>query len=127
MNTFTQAICLALAMGADAFAPSTGFFGTRSVALEGRASSAAQSRFDRKKESYKGEVKDVDASLSGFSYDDFQSYLEKQTYSFGRGDVVRGTVVQFEYQGALVDIGAKVSLFGAEHGYTKAPSFEGSW
>jgi hypothetical protein len=67
------------------------------------------SKFDRKKEEYKGEVKSVDPALSGFSYDDFGSYLEKQTYSFGRGDVVRGTVVQFEYQGALVDIGAKVS------------------
>jgi len=111
MNGFTQALCLALAMGADAFAPSTGFFGTRSVALEARASSAAQNRFDRKKEEYMGEVKTVDPALSGFSYEDFGSYLEKQTYSFGRGDVVKGTVVQFEYQGALIDIGAKSAAF----------------
>ena len=109
MNGFTQALCLALALGADAFAPSTGFFGTRSVSLEARASSTAQSRFDRKKETYKGEVKTVDAEATGFSYNDFGSYLEKQTYTFGRGDVVKGTVVQFEYQGALIDIGAKVS------------------
>lgn len=124
MNGFTQALCLALAMGADAFAPSTGFFGTRSVALEARASSGAMSKFDRKKEEYKGEVKSVDPALSGFSYDDFGSYLEKQTYSFGRGDVVRGTVVQFEYQGALVDIGAKVSR---ALGDANAPQRIGIW
>jgi small subunit ribosomal protein S1 len=69
------------------------------------------SRFDRLKKNYKGPK--VVSSTEGlnFSYDDFDAAVALTTYSFNRNDVVKGTIVQYENGGAIVDIGAKASAF----------------
>ena len=69
------------------------------------------SRFDRLKKNYKGPK--VVSSTEGldFSYDDFDKAVALTTYSFNRNDVVKGTIVQYENGGAIVDIGAKASAF----------------
>jgi small subunit ribosomal protein S1 len=50
-------------------------------------------------------------SPDALSYDEFSAALAAQEYNFARGSSVMGTVVQYEYRGALVDIGAKSSAF----------------
>jgi small subunit ribosomal protein S1 len=71
-------------------------------------------RFDRIKAHYKGpQIKidpDVEAEV-GFSYSDFGDAVASTDYSFNRNDVVKGTVVQYEKGGCIVDIGAKASAF----------------
>lgn len=69
------------------------------------------SRFDRLKKNYKGPQ--VVASTEGldFSYDDFAKAVEETDYSFNRNDVVKGSIVQYDNGGAIVDIGAKASAF----------------
>lgn len=81
--------------------------------------SAAATRFDRIKANWKGAVQtvleeEVEEGEDQFSYGDFESFLDEQKYQFGRGDVVKGTVVQFEYQGALIDIGSKVIIISSK-------------
>lgn len=69
-------------------------------------------RFDRLKQKYKG-VSNVldDVSDLPFSYDDFEAAVQATEYSFNRNDIVKGTIVQYDSQGAIVDIGAKASAF----------------
>merc|ERR1719502_399934 len=68
-------------------------------------------KFERISARWKGEKKVLDADKAGFSYEDFEASLGDTSCAFSRGDVVSGRVVQFEYQGALVDIGAKSAAF----------------
>mmetsp|Transcript_40404 Transcript_40404/g.59072 ORF Transcript_40404/g.59072 Transcript_40404/m.59072 type:complete len:417 (-) Transcript_40404:220-1470(-) len=69
------------------------------------------SRFDRLKAAYKGpQIVKNDEGLD-FSYDDFDSAVEATDYAFNRNDVVKGTVVQYDNGGCIVDIGAKASAF----------------
>merc|ERR1719502_714227 len=68
-------------------------------------------KFERISARWKGEKKVLDADKAGFSYEDFEASLGDTSCAFARGDVVSGKVVQYEYQGALVDIGAKSAAF----------------
>ncbi|CAM9538396.1 unnamed protein product, partial [Hapterophycus canaliculatus] len=68
-------------------------------------------RFDRIKEAYKGVTTALDLSEETAAYDDFQSLLTDHKVSFERGEVVKGTVIQFEPAGALIDIGAKATAY----------------
>ncbi|KAL3822148.1 hypothetical protein ACHAXA_011693 [Cyclostephanos tholiformis] len=74
------------------------------------------SRFDRIKAKYKGPQVDRNANTDemndvGFTYANFDEAVSNVDYSFNRNDVVRGTVVQYERGGCIVDIGAKASAF----------------
>lgn len=71
------------------------------------------SRFERIAAKWRGDKKAVvvDEAQLGFSYDQFDAYLAEREYAFKRGDVVSGRVVQYQFQGALVDIGAKSAAF----------------
>jgi small subunit ribosomal protein S1 len=104
------AVILSSLPSALAFLPASRWIPVRDVAVSARQSNA-MSKFDRLKSNFKGEVMTVTPEEAGFGYSDFNTFLDKQVYSFGRGDIVKGTVVQFEYQGALVDIGSKSAAF----------------
>ena len=69
------------------------------------------SRFDRLKRNYKGPQIVSSTEGLGFTYDDFDKAVAETEYSFNRNDVVKGTIVQYENGGAIVDIGAKASAF----------------
>ncbi|CAM9094353.1 unnamed protein product [Phaeothamnion confervicola] len=69
------------------------------------------SRFERMKQKWKGVTNKVEPAEVGVSYEDFEGLLKDRQVSFGRGETVRGVVVQYEHQGALVDIGAKASAY----------------
>jgi len=68
-------------------------------------------RFDRLKKNYKGPATMVDTSEVEFSYEDFDAAVQATSYAFNRNDIVKGTVVQYEQGGGIVDIGAKASAF----------------
>ena len=71
-------------------------------------------RFDRLKATYKGPKVRLDPDIEaevGFSYDAFDTAVAATDYSFNRNDVVKGTVVQYDKGGCIVDIGAKASAF----------------
>eukprot|EP00588_Corethron_pennatum_P025050 CAMPEP_0194336528 /NCGR_PEP_ID=MMETSP0171-20130528/73254_1 /TAXON_ID=218684 /ORGANISM="Corethron pennatum, Strain L29A3" /LENGTH=406 /DNA_ID=CAMNT_0039100015 /DNA_START=162 /DNA_END=1382 /DNA_ORIENTATION=+ len=70
-----------------------------------------RSRFDRLKANYKGFMNPVNEEFKDFTYDDFASVLETSLVAFNRNDIVKGTVVQYEKAGALIDIGAKSSAY----------------
>jgi len=103
----TTALVLSMAMGANAFAPSM------PATQSSTALNAAEvlSRFDRLKKNYKGVQLVTSAEGLGFSYDDFEKAVAETDYSFNRNDVVKGTVVQYDNGGCIVDIGAKASAF----------------
>ena len=71
-------------------------------------------RFDHIKMNYKGPqiqiTPEVEAEV-GFSYASFDEAVAATDYSFNRNDVVKGTIVQYEKGGCIVDIGAKTSAF----------------
>ncbi len=46
-------------------------------------------------------------NASSFSMDDFARALEKYDYEFAKGQLVKGTVVQYDSDGAYIDIGGK--------------------
>ena len=68
-------------------------------------------RFDRLKAQYKGPRAEVNDAGLDFSYADFDDAVANTEYAFNRNDVVKGTVVQHDVSGAIVDIGAKASAF----------------
>jgi small subunit ribosomal protein S1 len=71
-------------------------------------------RFDRIKAKYKGPQIKISPEIEsdvGFSYASFDEAVAAVDYSFNRNDVVRGTVVQYDRGGCIVDIGAKASAF----------------
>jgi small subunit ribosomal protein S1 len=73
-----------------------------------------QTRFDRIKAKYKGPRIDITSDVEsevGFSYAAFDDAVAATDYAFNRNDVVKGTVVQYDKGGCIVDIGAKASAF----------------
>ena len=71
-------------------------------------------RFDRIKAKYKGPKLEISSDIEsevGFSYSAFDDAVAATDYSFNRNDVVKGTVVQYDKGGCIVDIGAKASAF----------------
>ncbi len=44
---------------------------------------------------------------ASFSMDDFAKALEKYDYEFAKGQIVKGTVIQYDAEGAYIDIGGK--------------------
>jgi len=71
-------------------------------------------RFDRIKAKYKGPRVEVSSGIEeevGFSYSSFDEAVAATDYAFNRNDVVKGTVVQYDKGGCIVDIGAKASAF----------------
>jgi len=71
-------------------------------------------RFDRIKANYKGPKIELSSGIEdevGFSYESFDEAVAATDYSFNRNDVVKGTVVQYDKGGCVVDIGAKSSAF----------------
>ena len=46
-------------------------------------------------------------NAASFSMDDFAQALEKYDYEFAKGQIVKGTVVQHDSEGAYVDVGGK--------------------
>ncbi|CAM9160283.1 unnamed protein product [Choristocarpus tenellus] len=70
-----------------------------------------ETRFDRIKRNWKGLDSLVDVSEVEESYGDFDDLLGDEKVNFERGETVVGTVVQFEHEGALIDIGAKSTAY----------------
>lgn len=85
--------------------------GTEGGDGDGATAVEPSNRFDRIKESYKGVASALDLSEEASAYEDFASLLGDHKVSFIKGEVVTGTVVQFEPTGALVDIGAKATAY----------------
>uniref|UniRef100_A0A7S2SEK7 S1 motif domain-containing protein n=1 Tax=Rhizochromulina marina TaxID=1034831 RepID=A0A7S2SEK7_9STRA len=75
------------------------------------SAAAPLTKWDRMSTNWKGARRTANLDKAGFGYDEFSTFLEGQDYKFARGDVITGTVVQFDFQGALVDIGAKAAAF----------------
>lgn len=79
------------------------------------SATAQLNRFERLKKSYKGPQSLAPPPSPGdeldFSYEDFNDAVEATDYAFNRNDVVKGTVVQYDNGGCIVDIGAKASAF----------------
>lgn len=109
----TIAIAALVAGGASAFtAPPT--FGVTTQSGSSLASTAVApqpTRFDRLKKNYKGPRVEVSDDGLDFSYSDFDAAVEATDYAFNRNDIVKGTVVQYDNGGCIVDIGAKASAF----------------
>lgn len=51
------------------------------------------------------------ANAQSFSMDEFTKALEEYDYQFSKGQIIKGTVVQHESEGAYVDIGGKSPAF----------------
>lgn len=102
----TIALTLSMAMAASAFAPAMPTKATTSL-----NASEILSRFERLKKNYKGPQVVVTTEGLDFSYDEFAKAVEETDYSFNRNDVVKGSIVQYDNGGAIVDIGAKASAF----------------
>jgi len=67
-------------------------------------------RFDKYKSKYMGRYNSVDQSKTDMSYEDFGQLVAAQEYSFKNGDIIQGTIVQFDGpQKALVEVGAKTA------------------
>jgi len=75
------------------------------------SSTVQLSRFDRLKKNYKGPPSVTDTSQVSFTYEAFEEAVAATDYSFNRNDVIKGTIVQYDNGGAIVDIGAKASAF----------------
>lgn len=103
------ALVLAMSMGAaSAFTVQSS---SPKVSTTSLNAELIMSRFDRLKKNYKGPT--VVASEEGldFSYDDFAKAVAETNYAFNRNDIVKGTIVQYDNGGCIVDIGAKASAF----------------
>jgi small subunit ribosomal protein S1 len=67
-------------------------------------------RFDKYKSKYMGRYNSIDQSKTDMTYADFGALVTAQEYSFKNGDVLTGTVVQFDGpQKAMVEVGAKTA------------------
>lgn len=122
---FSAALQLIIAIGsANAF--STRFASTRTLRplfsetavaeeteapAEAKPKKAQPTRFDRLKKNYKGMRKAVTTENLSFSYEEFDVAVQATEYAFNRNDIVKGTVVQYDKGGCIVDIGAKASAF----------------
>lgn len=68
-------------------------------------------RFDRLKQLYKGPRNVVADGEVEFSYGDFEEAVAATSYSFEKFSIVKGTCVEYDGGGCIVDIGAKASAF----------------
>ncbi len=68
-------------------------------------------RFDSLKQRYKGPRNDLGSDEISFSYSDFDHAVTTTSYSFERNAIVRGTCIEYDKGGCIVDIGAKASAF----------------
>ena len=67
-------------------------------------------RFDKFKSKFMGRYNSVDQSKTDMSYADFSALVAAQEYSFKNGDILTGTVVQYDGpQKAMVEVGAKTA------------------
>merc|ERR1719460_1919811 len=67
-------------------------------------------RFDKYKAKYMGRYNIVDQSKTDMTYADFGTLVTAQEYSFKNGDILTGTVVQYDGpQKALIEIGTKTA------------------
>jgi small subunit ribosomal protein S1 len=94
------------AFNAPAFVTQT----AHSTSTTSLSATAQLTRFEKLKKNYKGPTVTVADELD-FSYEDFNAAVEATDYAFNRNDVVKGTVVQYDNGGCIVDIGAKASAF----------------
>jgi len=101
------AFVLSMSMGASAFTVQS-TPKTSSTALN---EAAVMTRFERLKKNYKGPTRKISGEGLDFTYEDFDKAVEETNYAFNRHDVVKGTVVQYDNGGCIVDIGAKASAF----------------
>eukprot|EP00566_Odontella_aurita_P037807 CAMPEP_0113534766 /NCGR_PEP_ID=MMETSP0015_2-20120614/5335_1 /TAXON_ID=2838 /ORGANISM="Odontella" /LENGTH=401 /DNA_ID=CAMNT_0000433951 /DNA_START=206 /DNA_END=1411 /DNA_ORIENTATION=+ /assembly_acc=CAM_ASM_000160 len=108
----TIAIAALAAGSASAFTSPPAFgVSTQGCSALDSTAVAQPTRFDRLKKAYKGPKVDVSDAGLDFSYADFDAAVEATDYAFNRNDVVKGTVVQYDNGGCIVDIGAKASAF----------------
>jgi len=78
------------------------------IALDNRKEE--YTRFDKYKSKYMGRYNSVDQSKTDMSYADFGALVAAQEYSFKNGDILTGTVVQYDGpQKAMVEVGAKTA------------------
>jgi small subunit ribosomal protein S1 len=119
MQSLSVTLAFLSAFSSNAFVPhltsptSSSPFGVKSLDSGTALNVAAPqlTKFDRLKRDYKGPKSTVDTSGIDFTYEAFEEAVAATTYSFNRNDVIKGTVVQYDNGGALVDIGAKASAF----------------
>jgi len=73
----------------------------------------ANSRFEKFQMKWKGIKVAVPQSEMDeeVDYSDFDDLLKDQSFSFERGETVTGTIIQFEHNSCLVDIGAKAPAY----------------
>mmetsp|Transcript_29217 Transcript_29217/g.87363 ORF Transcript_29217/g.87363 Transcript_29217/m.87363 type:complete len:415 (-) Transcript_29217:73-1317(-) len=72
--------------------------------------SEEHTRFDKYKAKYMGRYNSIDQSKTDMTYADFGALVTAQDYSFKNGDVLTGTIVQFDGpQKAMVEVGAKTA------------------
>lgn len=92
----------------------TALFSTVEAEVVEKPKQQQMTRFDRIKMNYKGPQIKITADAEeevGFSYASFDEAVAASDYSFNRNDVVKGTVIQYDKGGCIVDIGAKSSAF----------------
>jgi len=126
MKLYVALTILAAGTGVSAFAPSNrAFIGASTQCISTSLGSTIEApveaeaapkppqltRFDRLKKNYKGPRVEVSDSGLDFSYSELDAAVQATDYSFNRNDIVKGTVVQYDNGGCIVDIGAKASAF----------------
>ena len=86
----------------------------RMVATAEPTMSASWTKMDKMKSRYGGLIFQPDENLVGddigFSYDEMSAQMQ-EIISYTRGDTCTGTILGFEPNGALVDIGVKSSAY----------------
>ena len=83
-------------------------------------------RFDKYKSKYMGRYNSVDQSKTDMSYAEFGALVTAQEYSFKNGDILTGTVVQYDGpQKAMVEVGAKTAAVLPLREATIAPLGDG--
>eukprot|EP00183_Erythrolobus_madagascarensis_P006245 CAMPEP_0185843888 /NCGR_PEP_ID=MMETSP1354-20130828/256_1 /TAXON_ID=708628 /ORGANISM="Erythrolobus madagascarensis, Strain CCMP3276" /LENGTH=388 /DNA_ID=CAMNT_0028543469 /DNA_START=45 /DNA_END=1211 /DNA_ORIENTATION=- len=83
--------------------------GAEAATTAANAGSKKMSKFDKMRVKFGTREVKVDSDGIGFSYDDFESGIQKYEKSTAMGDTVVGTVVLLDKSGTFVDIGAKSS------------------
>jgi small subunit ribosomal protein S1 len=83
-------------------------------------------RFDKYKARYMGRYNVVDQSKTDMSYEDFGALVAAQEYSFKNGDILTGTVLQYDGpQKAMIEVGAKTAAVLPLREATIAPLGDG--
>jgi small subunit ribosomal protein S1 len=83
-------------------------------------------RFDKYKAKYMGRYNSVDQAKTDMSYAEFGALVVAQEYSFKNGDVLTGTIIQYDGpQKAMVEVGAKTAAVLPLREATIAPLSDG--